>query len=52
MEEEFFRGISLLRGSHERLLIVPIDGKQIQEAVQSNSFSDLIESAWNRATMN
>ena len=41
----------MLRGSHERLLIVPIDGKQIQEAVKSNSFSDLIESAWNKATM-
>jgi len=41
----------MLRGSHERLLIVPIDGKQIQEAVKNNSFSDLIESAWNKATM-
>lgn len=41
----------MLRGSHERLLIVPIDGSQIQEAVQKNSFADLIESAWNKATM-
>jgi hypothetical protein len=41
----------MLRGSHQRFLIVPIDGKQIQEAVQNNSFADLIESAWNKATM-
>jgi hypothetical protein len=41
----------MLRGSHERLLIVPIDGKQIQEAVENNSFFELIESAWNKATM-
>jgi hypothetical protein len=41
----------MLRSSHERLLIVPIDGKQIQEAVKNNSFFDLIISAWNDATM-
>ena len=41
----------MLRSSHERLLIVPIDGKQIQEAVKNNSFFDLIISAWNKATM-
>ena len=41
----------MLRVSHERLLIVPIDGKQIQDAVRNGSFFSVIMSAWNEATM-
>lgn len=41
----------MLRGSHERLLIVPIDGKQIHDAVKDQSFFNLIISEWNKATM-
>jgi hypothetical protein len=41
----------MLRASHERLLIVPIDGKQIQDAVRNGSFFNVIVSAWNNATM-
>jgi len=41
----------MLRGLHERLLIVPLDGKQIQDAVRNGSFFNLIMSAWNKAIM-
>ena len=41
----------MLRGSREGLLIVPIDGRQIVEAVKNNSFFDLIKSEWNKATL-
>jgi hypothetical protein len=41
----------MLRGSHERLLIVPIDGSQIQDAVRDDSFFNVILSAWNSAVM-
>ncbi|MGP8201560.1 MAG: restriction endonuclease [Limisphaerales bacterium] len=41
----------MLRGSHERLLIVPIDGGQIQAAVRTDSFLRVIMSAWNKATL-
>jgi hypothetical protein len=41
----------MLRGSHERLLIVPLDGKQIQDAVRNGSFFNVIMSAWNSAIM-
>jgi hypothetical protein len=41
----------MLRGSHERLLIVPLDGKQIQDAVRDGSFFSVIISAWSEATM-
>jgi len=41
----------MLRGSHERLLIVPLDGKQIQDAVRNGSFFNVIMSAWNNAIM-
>jgi hypothetical protein len=41
----------MLRGSHERLLVVPIDGKQIRESVNQGSFQDALMSAWDAATM-
>jgi hypothetical protein len=41
----------MVRGSHERLLIVPLDGKQIQDAVRNGSFLNVIKSAWNKALM-
>src|ERR1035437_5851512 len=41
----------MLRGSRERLSIVPLDGKQIQDAVRDGSFFNVIMSAWNKATM-
>ena len=41
----------MLRGSHERLLILPIDGTQIREAVREGSFLRTIRLAWDKATM-
>ena len=41
----------MLRGSHERLLVVPLDRKQIQDAVQNNSFQKVIMLAWDGAIM-
>jgi hypothetical protein len=41
----------MIRGSRERLLIVPLDGKQIEDAVRENSFNQVLMSAWNEATM-
>lgn len=34
----------MLRGSHERLLIVPLNGNQIRSAVQQGTFPSLLES--------
>lgn len=39
----------MLRGSHERILIVPIDGRQVREAVRENAFMDCIILAWEDA---
>jgi hypothetical protein len=39
----------MLRGSHERVLIVPIDGLQIRKAVRENGFGDCIIRAWEEA---
>lgn len=41
----------MLRGSHERLLVVPMDGTQIREAVREGSFLKTIKSALDKATM-
>jgi hypothetical protein len=41
----------MLRDSHERLLIVPIDGKQIEQAVRDGAFLSMLMSAWNSVTM-
>jgi hypothetical protein len=32
-------------------MIVPIDGKQIKDAVQDGSFFSMLMAAWNSATM-
>jgi hypothetical protein len=39
----------MLRGSHERVLVVPMDGHQIRAAVRENSFVDCIIRAWEAA---
>jgi len=39
----------MLRGSHERVLIVPLDGRQIRKAVRENAFEDCIIKAWEEA---
>lgn len=39
----------MLRASHEHLMIVPMDGKQIREAVRNNAFSKSIADAWTAA---
>jgi hypothetical protein len=39
----------MLRGSHERVLIVPLDGRQIREAVREDIFMDCIVKAWEAA---
>ena len=39
----------MLRASHEHLLVVPIDGKQIREAVRNNTFQKSITDAWTAA---
>ena len=39
----------LLRGSRERSLIVPLEGKDIREAVRNNSFADILKTCWDRA---
>jgi Restriction endonuclease len=35
----------MLRGSHERLLIVPLDGEQIRNATQRGTFASLLQEA-------
>ena len=40
----------MLRGSRERIMIVPLDGQQVRNAVKSDSFPDCILDAWGRAT--
>ena len=39
----------MLRGSHERLLVVPMDGAQIREAVRQGEFITALTSAWDMA---
>ncbi len=39
----------MLRGSHERILVVPVDGRQIREAVRSNAFMDCVIRSWEAA---
>jgi len=39
----------MLRGSHERVLLVPIDGHPIRAAVRENSFADCVIRAWEAA---
>ncbi|MFL5348907.1 MAG: hypothetical protein ACJ8AT_29260 [Hyalangium sp.] len=41
----------MLRGTRERLLIVPLEGKQIRSAVRSGEFAKLVFSAWQQAVM-
>lgn len=39
----------MLRSSHEQYLVVPIDGKQIRDAVRNNTFMQSIVDAWTDA---
>ncbi len=39
----------MLRSSHEQLLVVPLDGKQIRDAVRNNSFGQCLADAWTGA---
>jgi hypothetical protein len=39
----------MLRGSHERLLIVPLTGEQIRRAVRQGAFFPVLTSAWDEA---
>jgi len=41
----------LLRGSRERLLIVPLDGEQIRQAVREGAFLKTLQKAWEQAVM-
>ncbi len=36
----------MLRGSREELLVVPLEGGRIRQAVRTNSFNDLLQDAW------
>ena len=40
-----------LRSSHERILIVTLTGKEIRNAVKTNSFVKMIENAWDREVL-
>lgn len=39
----------MLRGSRERSLIVPLEGKDLREAVRGDSFADVLKRCWDRA---
>lgn len=39
----------MLRSSHEQMLVIPIDGKQIREAVRNGTFPKCMADAWTAA---
>jgi len=41
----------MLRGSRERLLIIPLEGKQLRGAVRDGDFTRLVFDAWQKAVM-
>jgi hypothetical protein len=41
----------MLRGTRELTLVVPLDGRQIRDAVRRNSFGELLHSVWDSTVM-